>query len=246
MFLQRSHRFPVDLPSDVPFTLAHPAAVLPLRRTLWLPGLVAGAVAPDVGYYLPLAHTHGFVGGFLAGVGLLLVGRVLLPSLMALAPAFARERVARPGRVTRLWWRGLSVAVGVGTHLGWDLFTQNGGLVRSWAWLDVSVVGVHRLYNVIGYVSSLGGVLVLVLVALRAPRRHDWPSRSGKSRYQFPALICLAAVAGATWSLSDPVSLASGYDWVRQLLLGVIQGTCVGLAVHAACWHFNQSRIDRR
>jgi hypothetical protein len=45
----------------VPFTLAHPAAVLPLRRWLWFPGLVA----------------------------LLLVGRLLLPSLMALAPGRA-------------------------------------------------------------------------------------------------------------------------------------------------------------
>ena len=52
----------------MPFTLAHPAAVLPLRRWLWFPGLVAGAVAPDVGYYLPV------------------LPRLLLPSLMASAP----------------------------------------------------------------------------------------------------------------------------------------------------------------
>ena len=43
----------------MPFTLAHPAAVLPLRRHLWFPGLVAGAVAPDVGYYLPFLQDTG-------------------------------------------------------------------------------------------------------------------------------------------------------------------------------------------
>ncbi|MFE3273804.1 DUF4184 family protein [Nocardia sp. NPDC059239] len=36
----------------MPFTLAHPAAVLPIRRVLWFPGLVAGSIAPDIPYYL--------------------------------------------------------------------------------------------------------------------------------------------------------------------------------------------------
>src|SRR6201981_3072128 len=40
----------------MPFTLAHPAAVLPLRgiRFLRTVPLVIGAVTPDVPYYLPL------------------------------------------------------------------------------------------------------------------------------------------------------------------------------------------------
>jgi hypothetical protein len=239
----------------VPFTLAHPAAVLPLRRHLWFPGLVAGAVAPDVGYYLPFLPTHDVLGGSLAAVALLLVGRVMLPSLMALAPAFVRARVSLPGRFRQPFVRALSIVVGVLTHLLWDAFTQTDGwFVQRWDWLNVSVIGPHRLYNVVGYVSSLGGMALLAWTARRAAPNgsarcsngHDWPSRTGNSRYKFRILVGLAAVVGAVVSLSDPVSQVSSYDWVRSLLLGVIQGTAAGLVAHAALWRFNQSARDTR
>jgi hypothetical protein len=243
----------------VPFTLAHPAAVLPLRRLLWFPGLVAGAVAPDLGYYLPVLPTHGVLGGSVAAVALLLAGRLLLPSLMALAPAFVRERVSRPGEFRQPFVRAVSIVVGVLTHLLWDAFTQTDGwFVQRWPWLDVSVAGPHRLYNVIGYVSSLGGVAVLAWMAARGPRTsgpngpagcpkgHDWPSRTGNSRYKTWALIGAVAAVGAVWSLSDPVSQVSLYDWVRRLLLGVIQGISVATVAHAVLWRFNQSRRDFR
>lgn len=260
MFLQRTHRIEVDLRWFVPFTLAHPAAVLPLRRRLWFPGLVAGSVAPDVGYYLPVLPTHGVVGGSLAAVVLLLAGRLLLPSVMALAPEFVRARVSRPGDFRQPLVRALSIVVGVLTHLLWDAFTHtNGWFVQQWSWLDIAVVGPHRLYNVIGYVSSVGGMALLAWMAARTPRSphrappngparcpkgHDWSSHAKISRYGFRALVGLAALAGAIWSLSDPVSQVSAYDWVRSALLGVIQGAAAGLAVHAVLWHFNQSADD--
>ncbi|MET8756536.1 DUF4184 family protein [Lentzea sp. NPDC004782] len=237
----------VDLRWVVPFTLAHPAAVLPLRRYLWLPGLVAGAMAPDLGYYLPVVRTHDVLGGSLAAVVLLLVGRLLLPSVMGLAPEFARARVSRPGEFRRPVTRALSIVVGVLTHLLWDAFTQTDGwFVQRWDWLTVSVVGPHRLYNVIGYVSSLGGMALLARAAARCPKGHDWPARTGNSRYKFWIFIALVAVIGVTWSLSDPVSQISLYDWVRRFLLGLVQGAGVAIAVHAVLWRFSQSRNDRR
>ena len=44
----------------VPFTAAHPAAILPLlRRGRWVSaGLVTGSIAPDLPTYLPLGLTH--------------------------------------------------------------------------------------------------------------------------------------------------------------------------------------------
>ncbi|GLY47966.1 DUF4184 family protein [Lentzea sp. NBRC 102530] len=231
----------------MPFTLAHPAAVLPLRRWFWFPGLVAGAVAPDVGYYLPLVPTHNVLGASLAAAVLLLVGRLMLPSLMALAPTFVRARVSRPGDLKRPFVRALSIVVGVLTHLLWDAFTQTDGwFVRQWDWLDLSVVGPHRLYNVIGYTSSLGGMVLLGWMAARCPKGHDWPAWTGTSRHWIRVLIGAVAVAGAVWSLSDPVSQVSLYDWVRRLLLGVIQGTCVALLAHAVLWLVRQSRRDFR
>ncbi|MDX8033973.1 hypothetical protein SK803_27440 [Lentzea sp. BCCO 10_0856] len=57
-------------------------------------------------------------------------------------------------------------------------------------------------------------------------------------------MILLAALVGTTWSLSDPVSQVSAYDWVRSALLGVVQGAAAGLVAHAVLWRFNQSVRD--
>jgi hypothetical protein len=93
-------------------------------------------------------------------------------------------------------------------------------------------------------VSSLGGMALLAWMAARCPKVHDWPSRTGKSRYKFWIFVALAAVISVTWSLSDPVSQISLYDWVRRLLLGLVQGVSVAVGVHAVLWRFSQSRND--
>src|SRR6267142_2803077 len=69
--------------SRMPFTLAHPAVVLPLRRfsprVLSFPALVVGSITPDVGYCFGRLNveefSHSFVGSlaFCLPVGLLMV-----------------------------------------------------------------------------------------------------------------------------------------------------------------------------
>src|ERR1700733_8561505 len=60
----------------MPFTFAHPAAVIPLRkwcpRHLNFPSLVAGSISPDVGYFVHCwnlgAFAHTFVGSVLVDI----------------------------------------------------------------------------------------------------------------------------------------------------------------------------------
>ncbi|MDX3193263.1 DUF4184 family protein [Streptomyces sp. MN03-5084-2B] len=232
----------------MPFTFAHPAAVVPLARRLWLPGLVAGSLAPDVAYYVPIPGgelTHEPVGlvsvDLLLGLALVAVGYAVLAPVLAFGPAGWRERVPRPGRVP---WPGavVSVVVGAATHLLWDAFTHTGGFaVRHWAWLRVSVVGPHRLYNVIGYVSSAGGLLLLAVLVVRwyrrAPRAaRAWPVLPRTGRSVVTAGLGAGLVVGALLGLTDPVSEVSGYDWVRCLLIGAIRGGLVAAAAYVVVW----------
>lgn len=85
---------------------------------------------------------------------------------------------------------------------------------------------------------------LLVWIGLVAPRGNDWPSRREISRYKFRIFVTPVAAVGAAWSLSDPVSRVSLHDWVRRLLLGVIQGTCFGLAVNAVFRGIEKSLHD--
>ena len=53
----------------MPWTFAHPAAILPLRRHLPQAALVVGSISPDIGYYLGLYPLATFAH---SGWGLLL------------------------------------------------------------------------------------------------------------------------------------------------------------------------------
>jgi hypothetical protein len=87
--------------------LAHPAAVLPMRRFLWFPGLVAGSMAPDLAYYVPmpvgLGLAHSVVGlvsvDLVVGIVLVLMGYLALAPALALCPVAWRGRVDPPSLI---------------------------------------------------------------------------------------------------------------------------------------------------
>jgi hypothetical protein len=121
------------------FPLAHPAAVLPLRRIKWLsfPALVIGAVVPDLGYlFFQLDDfSHQALGSIVFGLP---VGGLILAAFYgARTPVVARmpralrrsvlpicERPLGP-----LWIAVLSLLIGIWTHVVWDSFTHNDGWV---------------------------------------------------------------------------------------------------------------------
>ena len=166
----------------VPLSLAHPAVVLPLRRFCprWLnfPALLVGSLSPDFGYLFGSLNvedfSHGWVGSlaFCVPVSLLVLwllsclrGPLLgtLPSRSG--PAFAWFRGRSLGTIVPLV---LSIIIGVATHLAWDAFThKNGWVVQHVTALQtvLFVVAGHpvRLYHVMWYGSSFGGVACLYL-----------------------------------------------------------------------------------
>jgi hypothetical protein len=167
----------------MPFPLAHPAAVLPLRRFCprWLnfPALVVGSLTPDAGYFFGQQHgawaSHEFLGGFAfcLPVGLVLVALFywlrapvvkLLPGpfQQTLLPLCQRRR----GTV---WGIVLSLLIGAWTHQLWDSFTHNDGwAVQNLPFLQtvVCTAAGHtaRLCHVLWYGCSLAGVIWVFLV----------------------------------------------------------------------------------
>jgi hypothetical protein len=236
----------------VPFTLSHVVAILPMRR--WLPpsALAVGAMVPDLPYYVPLPFssktTHSWLGGLpvdlLAGVAVLVVFHLLLRGpLTALAPEGVRARL--PDRAP--YGRGLAVMaallIGAATHLVWDGFTQVGGFaVVHWPAMRVSVVGAHRVFNVVMYVSSLGGLVVLACwFALwyrrAAVRPGRWPGVTGLLRGWVLAAGVGAAGVGAIMLGSSDRAAVSLYDLVRCVILGGIGGCGAVLACYTVAWH---------
>ena len=173
----------------MPFTLAHPAAVLPLRglRYLRMAPLIVGAMVPDLPYYLPggiaryVPVTHAFAHSFTVDLAL---GYALLASLVvlqrpltALLSARARAlclRALLPFHRPFEWaFAAPAILLGVWTHLLWDSVTHGDGWMvhRVQALRAPLVIGPYEgtVFHALQYLSSAAGLCVLVLWYGRLP-----------------------------------------------------------------------------
>jgi hypothetical protein len=168
----------------MPFTLAHPAAIMPLRRFRYLPtlALIVGSMVPDVPYFLPswaggvlsAIDMHTLYGSIVMGipVGLVLLAIVLLLQgpLTALLSDRARWVALREAAVFAHpvnWLLAiLALLIGSWTHILWDEFTHPGTWVTSHVAALDATVDVFGLYSgavshILQYVSSILGLLII-------------------------------------------------------------------------------------
>ena len=191
----------------MPFTLAHPAAAIPLRRLLGgsglLSALIIGSLTPDFAYFVPWTvnlmeargGTHSLLGllWFCLPVGLITYvafhilvkepATALLPERIAqrLWPLVDRE----PGLPrASVWAVVLSLMVGALTHPLWDAFTHFGGPAMDMLpFLNTAVGQVFgqtvRVYNVLQHASTIGGLGLLAWWTMRWVRAAPAPDLPG-------------------------------------------------------------------
>jgi Domain of unknown function (DUF4184) len=165
------------------FTLAHPAAVLPLRKLPFvaLVPLVIGSMTPDLIGFLPyqlerhLPHSHSPAGTVLIDLPL---GYLLLMLLLWFRHALVqplwephRELIARSldeffARPRRWLIAAPSLLIGSWTHIVWDRFTHE----SNWTYRNLPALyqplfpdGSHQLplYHFLQYGTSVAGLLYI-------------------------------------------------------------------------------------
>jgi Domain of unknown function (DUF4184) len=168
----------------MPFSLAHTAAVPPLRRLLGrravTSALVIGTLVPDYRHFIPRHHhldTHSpsALLWFALPVGLasyFVFCALLREPALALMPGGLRRRLRRlnvpAAPRPSLALVALSVIVGAASHIAWDAFTHRRTLiVESFPELFYRVVwrrGAYVLYvyGVLQHASSLVGTVAVV------------------------------------------------------------------------------------
>ncbi|MFI8929236.1 DUF4184 family protein [Streptomyces sp. NPDC053474] len=200
----------------MPFTLSHPAAVLPLLRHPFVPSaLLAGAMAPDAPYLLgalgltatrstdwhePLlnattTHSPGWGLGvdlfftlcLLAAYALLRRPiTALLPADRALPDPGLADGVR--GRPRHALWLLLSALIGIASHQVWDSFTHADGYwVTHVALLREPALGGLSLARLLQYASTVVG-LVAVGAYLWRHRSRARASRADTTARLRPAL----------------------------------------------------------
>ncbi|GAA3599144.1 DUF4184 family protein [Agrococcus terreus] len=238
----------------MPFTLSHPAAVLPLLRRPWsAPALVAGAMAPDAPYFLgrlgipvsaqswyePLLNattSHAPLGALTVSLPLALLATALL--LATAAPVRAALPASTAGLVpprrpvpTALGWILLSCAVGIATHLAWDAVTHGDGWVVQAVPVLQAPTGIGDLSwaRLLQHASTALG-LVAIAWWLHA-RRSRLPLRAhpDEARRAAVAVVALVVVAAVGAGLGALPVAADGGGRLELLLSSAAKGA--GLAV---------------
>lgn len=238
----------------MPFTLAHPAAAVPFRRVgLVLSALVVGAVAPDFEYFVMLAP-HSRSGHEMPGVLLItfpaaffalwLFHACVKRGLAAVLPVSAQQRL-QPylgsfsfGDGKRFALIAASIAVGIGTHLLWDMLTHRDTIAYDhWMWLQTMIalpaVGARPVYKLLQYSSSVLGCLLLAgwvwrwwlhAPASATPVRAEWSA--GKRTAVLAAMAALPVLCALV--RADSASTLPGVGIAR--LAGIAVVTAISTA----------------
>lgn len=209
----------------MPLTIAHVAAVIPVRRLpIVLSAFVIGTMAPDFEYFVRLEPqsrwSHHFPGVFLftlpcALLVLWLYHRLVKNAAIALLPQAIQCRLPKAmenfsfSGVGRLIAIVLSILGGIATHVVWDMFTHiDTPIYERFDWpstqVNLPVIGVLSLYKILQYASSLGGVLALVvwivLWCRHTPpvrQRDGFPRISGTWKFGVVSLMLVIAATAA-------------------------------------------------
>lgn len=255
----------------MPFTLAHPAAVLPFRRFrrhTSLSALVLGSMMPDLGYFfalrVPAALTHSIAGIFLfclpAGLlAYILFQAVLRRPLIALAPDAVGSRMEmthqwRPRTLGALLVIASSIVIGAATHLGWDAFTHaHTAVTRNFGLLHALVgpaAGPQvRVYKLLQYFSGVLGLAILgasVAKWLRqTPAVQKAPSVSRRYRL---AVVSGFLAAGAAGGAAKALSW-HGQSFERIVFAAITGGMAAmtaAIVLFCAAWHLRALRSARQ
>lgn len=241
-------------------TLAHPAAILPLRR-LGLPvsALAAGAMVPDIPLFLWWVRgydvTHSLVGVAVVDpvltVGVLLVWFTLVrDAVVDMAPAPIRARLAARARLSGRQWLLVPIGgcVGAATHLLWDSFTHPGRWgPRHIEWLRTEHGGLEGL-KWVQYASGVVGLAIVLWVVVGYLRSLD-PLPETRRAPVLPAAVLpsVIAVSLLVGLVSTVRSVPQGFHAmafngvVDSLIAVVVVGAATCLVWHA--WRLRQSRM---
>jgi hypothetical protein len=241
----------------MPLTFAHPAAVLPFLRGPFVPSaLVAGALAPDLSYFLralpipvsaqswwePFLNattTHSWPGAVTIAMPLALALYLALAScerpvrwaLPATSDPAATGKTLRP-----LWaaWVVASLALGVLTHVAWDSLTHSDGwVVENVAALRADIIGSLTGARLLQHLSTVLGLTAILVFALR--RRNAWlVSTDARRRARFLRAVAVALGTAVTVMVAVVSVKYEAGTGIEHLLSSAAIGAGLGAAVAAA------------
>lgn len=244
----------------MPFTAAHPLAVLPLVRWRHRLGLdptclVIGSMVPDFEYFVRAEQlstiSHTFRGLWLFDLPATLILGVLVHTLvkwpmLLVAPVVIARRAARAvGAPWQTRWGAaaalsciVSAVLGSATHLAWDSFTH----AKGWGPRHVHALttplripgyGTMVEHRLLQHTSTVIGLVVLTVVVVR------WlKSCTAVAIPEVPRIaarggvaVCMIAAAALTTARLVVMHRTDLGDLIVGLIAGVLAGVLLASAI---------------
>lgn len=227
----------------MPFTISHPAVILPLRRIkkeyLSFTGLVVGSMVPDFEYFIRMrvqsewSHTVAGLFYFDLPLGILLCWvfhNIVRDSFVINLPVCLKGRFGRYYKCkwnncfSRYWYVvAYSVLLGAGSHLFWDAFThQDGFFVLHIPMLHQSVeIGITSIpiFKMLQHGSTILGGMFIVYVLLRMPFQvNPVPSQY---LYWWSVIFIVCGITFVRWYFLEAFN--------AHMVASVISALCIGL-----------------
>lgn len=252
----------------MPFTLCHPAIVLPLHRRAGrmfvLAALVIGSMTPDFVYFLSLgvagSFSHSVPGIFMycvpAGLLMYVAYYALLrePCLACLPQAVSARMTPQPSWTLQSWRVAglvvISLAIGAASHVFWDGFTHRRTMfVDYFVALQSQIsIGEYEIafYRLLQHLSTLVGFIVIAAY-LRAWFKRTTPvvppPATLSMRHKAMAMggVAAAGLGGA----AAGVLFKRAISFEQALYNGVVGGmAAAALTIALLCvgWQVNARR----
>jgi hypothetical protein len=248
----------------MPFTLAHPAAVVPIykARPRWFvfSALVIGSIIPDTEYFVRgelvsvWSHTIPGLLVYCLPVGLLLLWlyhTIQKNILLSLMPLPLQSRLAGYNEPFPFlpWPRLIMIAgsllIGAATHLTWDSFTHANNLMAQWSF-PIATVLITRLglpitaQNLLQEGNTLIGLLLLAYWGWQTtpemPRMMPPPIKP----FHLIGLVVSSLLFASVFALH----LQSGLSpepfrrWLQQVILSLVPAVYVTVTLYGFTKHF--------
>lgn len=240
----------------MPFTVAHIAAVLPLKK--WTPkpfsftGLIIGSMVPDFEYFARMTlyghYGHTFFGILIfdmpMGVLLYFLYHAIIRRQMILHfPGYLYSKFSNDIRVS---WRSysrrhfirilLSLLTGIMTHLVWDGLTHDEEYVVA-RYIPLLLMDIHvadfpiPLHSLLQMISSIGGMIILFIFIYRMPAGDAVQTLSRRELLRFWLMVSFLTVVldVVRWCLGVPHEKLVGQFIVIGMSAGMLSLTLVCL-----------------
>lgn len=232
----------------MPFTLAHPAIILPLKflpkKWISLTALIVGSVMPDLESFIKLRpeknFSHTWMGFLYLGIpaGLLLsffFHNVIRDPLIHNLPSFLQKRFLKfkgfnwTERFKKNWVVvTVCLIIGGASHFFWDSFSDpNGWFMSVFPQLKGNITrsdgSLQEIPYLIQYINTILGVLIIFYFVVRMPTNQPVT----RSRYLIPFWFVTTIIAIAIFAVRMDLLIDNSLDgWIITFVSAIFFGLC--------------------